>query len=583
MPGSAGPDDASDAIPPVVGWREDDLDLLWREHVADARRLALLLAGPNDADELVAEAFARVLTRLRAGRGPTTSFRAYLHVTIRNTHRDRQRRGAELPVSDQPWLLDQEHEPDEADESAGSDGSGTDPGIADTERAARAFASLPDAWQQVLWHVEVEGRRPRELVGVLGLRARAVSSLAHRAREGLRTAYLDQHVVEPGPTEECGWIRSRLGQYVRDQASRRTERRIARHLETCADCVAVSLQVEQANRRLAALLGPAVLLGALPVAGGGAVPGASTGASSSSLGSAALVGVGTTAAAAVAIAVAVVVAVTGDVPGRDEPAARTPGATTSLAPEVPALPPRADDAALRPSLGLGPGPGPEPEPAPGDPSDPSDREVRPEAPVASPVGRACDTVGRLVLPRVPGVRYELTRGDGRTGPWTVRARAAPGNRLAPGARTTFQGDLGALLPCVGLVSAQVRALSGPRPLLKGWRVEVGTELRDARSRPLRIDLRLRDVAVVAIGHPRDGWVCRSSSGLVLGEAGELVLAPDPSLLTVGCTTRRAGPATTTVGLTVWTLDLGGGRARPTGEVTLSSEGRTLGERPLSSD
>ncbi|WP_418059578.1 sigma-70 family RNA polymerase sigma factor [Pimelobacter simplex] len=586
MSGDVTPDGPSHGFPPVVGWSEEELDLLWREHVDDARRLALVLAGPNDADELVAEAFARVLTRLRAGQGPTTSFRAYLHVTLRNCHRDRRRRTSELPVSDQPWLLDDEVEPAVAtvpDDEA--------------EIAARAFATLPPAWQEVLWHVEVEGRRPRDLAGELGLRARAVSSLAHRAREGLRTAYLDQHVAAEGPTAECTWVRARLGRYVRGQAPRSSARRIDRHLETCAECLAVSIQLEQANRRLAAVVLPGILLGALPVAGGapawlagvtaggGAAGGALAGTTHA--GSAALAGIAATTAAA---AIVTAVVVTGVLPDRDEPAARAPATTatgTAPAPAAPdpsggpgasgAGPGRVRGADLRPSPGLGTAPPTTTGPTTGTP--PTEPLVRPIAPVAA-VGRTCDAVGRLVLPQVTGVRYVLTEGDGRTGDWTVEASPEPGYLLAPGAPTEFHGDLGSALPCVGLTTALVRALSGPRPLLKPWRVEVTTRLRDDRPRPLRLVLRLRQAQVVAVGHAPDGWVCRSSAGVVLGDVGELVLNPDPALLTITCTARRGGPATTTVGLTVWTLDLSSGRTTPAGEVTLSSEGRVVDQRDL---
>lgn len=63
----------------------------------------------------------------------------------------------------------------------------TDPAVADLERTmiARAFASLPERWQAVLWHTETEGARPAEVASLLGLTANGVAALAYRAREGL--------------------------------------------------------------------------------------------------------------------------------------------------------------------------------------------------------------------------------------------------------------------------------------------------------------------------------------------------------------------------------------------------------------
>ena len=55
---------------------------------------------------------------------------------------------------------------------------------------ARAFASLPERWQAVLWHTEIEGARPADVAPLLGLTANGVAALAYRAREGLRQAYL---------------------------------------------------------------------------------------------------------------------------------------------------------------------------------------------------------------------------------------------------------------------------------------------------------------------------------------------------------------------------------------------------------
>ena len=66
----------------------------------------------------------------------------------------------------------------------------------------QAFASLPERWQLVLWHTEVEGRSAAEVAPILGLAPNAVAALAYRAREGLRQAYLNAH-IHAGPPEAC--------------------------------------------------------------------------------------------------------------------------------------------------------------------------------------------------------------------------------------------------------------------------------------------------------------------------------------------------------------------------------------------
>ena len=63
------------------------VERLYAGHVASARRLATILAGPAGADALVAESFARAFGQVRAGRGPSTSFGPLLLTTLRDLHR----------------------------------------------------------------------------------------------------------------------------------------------------------------------------------------------------------------------------------------------------------------------------------------------------------------------------------------------------------------------------------------------------------------------------------------------------------------------------------------------------------------
>jgi RNA polymerase sigma factor (sigma-70 family) len=57
---------------------------LYLEHEPSARRLALSMVPADVADDIVAEAFARVLAALRSGGGPDHAFRAYLLTAVRH-------------------------------------------------------------------------------------------------------------------------------------------------------------------------------------------------------------------------------------------------------------------------------------------------------------------------------------------------------------------------------------------------------------------------------------------------------------------------------------------------------------------
>src|SRR5512132_1127731 len=71
-----GPGDA-ELISAVRGGDVDAYGELFARHVDAARRLARQLSGPADADDLVSDAFTKVLTVLQRGGGPDLAFRAY--------------------------------------------------------------------------------------------------------------------------------------------------------------------------------------------------------------------------------------------------------------------------------------------------------------------------------------------------------------------------------------------------------------------------------------------------------------------------------------------------------------------------
>src|SRR3954454_5241101 len=74
---------------------------LYERHHAAVRQLAYALPrAPAEADDLVAETFARVLATLRAGRGPLAAFRAYLCTTLRHVCYHRARRDRRLEFTD---------------------------------------------------------------------------------------------------------------------------------------------------------------------------------------------------------------------------------------------------------------------------------------------------------------------------------------------------------------------------------------------------------------------------------------------------------------------------------------------------
>ncbi|HYG93252.1 MAG TPA: sigma-70 family RNA polymerase sigma factor [Nocardioides sp.] len=427
---------------------DDAFEQLYLDHLDAALRLARILVGADHADELVSESFARVLARIRAGHGPTEDFRAYLQVTIRNGYRDTLRAAREDPASDRPWLLDDTEPP-------------VEDLVEDLDRsvAVDALATLPDSWQQVLWHLEVEGRKPAEVATLLEMQPAAVSSLAYRAREGLRRAYLDQHLQPSAAGGDCHWAQTRMAQYVRGDLSVRAQRRVSAHLDECGACLEAYFTVDRVNQKLAAYLFPIVLWGATGADRGsalflwlsGAGAGASVGspvsggavpvAGPSEAGGAAAAGGGAGGSAGLAAAVAVVAAavVGGFVfavttaGGDDPPEAAAPGGTTSDAarPDDPARrpepgPARRSRTPVAPPAADPPAP-PAPEPTrvprsepsqpsePSGPSDPEETEQPEETEDPPPTEDPAPTTVRLADARVSPSGLPVL------GPWAVAA------------------------------------------------------------------------------------------------------------------------------------------------------------------
>lgn len=222
---------------------------LYERHLHAAKRAASCLSNtPAEREDLVADAFTRVLRVLRDGGGPTEEFRAYLLVTLRNAAISGARGATVSLYADVPETY--------------LPRPGGDPVLSrwDANAAASAFASLPERWRTVLWHTEVEDESPAEIAPLLGLRPNGVAALAYRAREGLRQAYLRAHLPEV-EGRECRATVSKLAGWVRSSVPDPLSRKISKHLARCADCRARADTLATVNAELRSSVAP-LLLGA---------------------------------------------------------------------------------------------------------------------------------------------------------------------------------------------------------------------------------------------------------------------------------------------------------------------------------
>jgi len=297
---------------------------LFTRHSYAAHRLARHLGHRDEAEDIVAESFAQVLDLFRRGKGPERAFRAYLFTTVRHeAGRRAKARQRVMPTDDERQI-----------DSVVPFGAGQLEGF--EEAAIRgAYESLPARWRTVLWHLDVEGRKPQELGPMLKLTPNSVSALAYRARSALREAYLRQHINHEGPaaSRTCREVRTKLSAYVRRTAPEREQAQVRTHLETCSECVAIHVDLEEVNREVGTIAASAAMVvSVLGLVGAGVASAwAWLSAHVEAFSRAAVAAMAPPAAVAVVTA-ATVVGVTGTADGVDPP--RRPMTTQAEAPHA---------------------------------------------------------------------------------------------------------------------------------------------------------------------------------------------------------------------------------------------------------
>ncbi|WP_062131138.1 sigma-70 family RNA polymerase sigma factor [Demequina aestuarii] len=256
----------------IAGVRAGDsaaFGVLYERHADAARKVAYQYTNsPSDVDDVVSEAFSRVLRALQRGDGPDLAFRAYLFTIVRRTGMDIIDKGIRTKPRD-------DMSPYES--AIGYGPSSDEPALDGFEHGmvADAFKSLPERWQAVLWYTEVEKKNPKEIAPLLGLSANGVAALAYRAREALRQAYLQQH-LNSSESADCLEANTQLGAYVRGGLSKREHSRVDIHVRNCERCAALVAELEDVNRGMRGIIAPLFMgvLGAGALDGGMPIGGA---------------------------------------------------------------------------------------------------------------------------------------------------------------------------------------------------------------------------------------------------------------------------------------------------------------------
>jgi RNA polymerase sigma factor (sigma-70 family) len=225
---------------------------LYARHRLPALHFALRLNRERGrAEDAVAEAFAKIWRAWGRGAGPEESFKPYLMAAVRS---ESYRRSATTRATTtvEPEVLTFLADPEPSDHAAE---------VAERDQLGRAFRGLPDAWQSALTLIDIDGVPTADAAASMGLSPNSFSSLLRRAREGLRAAYLQQH-VEPSPPE-CAEFSAELARFVRHQLSPKRAEAIQAHLSQCSHCRRQSFRLRSLNTTFQAWITPAVLAAAL--------------------------------------------------------------------------------------------------------------------------------------------------------------------------------------------------------------------------------------------------------------------------------------------------------------------------------
>ncbi|MEU7582018.1 sigma-70 family RNA polymerase sigma factor [Streptomyces sp. NPDC041068] len=345
---------------------------LYRRHAEAVRRYSRTCCrDAHTADDLTAEVFARMLQAVRGGSGPEYAVRAYLLTTVRRVAAGWTKSAKrEQLVDDFAVFAAQAARGAEV-----SDDDTLDLGAdvramheAEQSMAMQAFRSLPERWQAVLWHTEIEDESPSDVATLFGLDANGTRVLASRAREGLKQAYLQAHVSATlTESEECARYADRLGAYARGGLRTRAERGLRKHLEECAKCRLAAGQIKEVASgipavvpiavigwfgaagyaKVAALIGGGTVgAGAAGAAGAAAASGSSGGsaagggaAASEGLGAPAKAGIAASVVVAAGVAAAIALTGGGGKPKEDPPPkAEEPAVSESIVPQKPPPP-----------------------------------------------------------------------------------------------------------------------------------------------------------------------------------------------------------------------------------------------------
>lgn len=214
---------------------------LWERHRRPGYVAARNLSSAVDPEEMVQEAFARILELVQEGKGPSKNFRSYLYAVIRTVVLEHVKQDSEDSideVSEANFAMN-----DESIETSIDHGLARD-----------AFQALPERLRKVLWLVEIEGLAPREAATRLQISPNQVSVMRKRGRAALRKAWLEAHVDASEADAACRDFRPLIVRGVTGGLRSKQQRSFESHIDGCSPCKNLKVEVKEMSGLVAASL-----------------------------------------------------------------------------------------------------------------------------------------------------------------------------------------------------------------------------------------------------------------------------------------------------------------------------------------
>ena len=152
---------------------------LVERHYRPVRAYARAISHHHAADDVTAESFARLWSKLSQGAGPTTAVRAYLKTTVRNALIDGHARESRYVWSDDP--------PEHPDQSHGREMWDD---VVDGLALREALTRISPRHRHILELSVLQDRPLTEVADAMSLSPNAAAVLKHRALRSLREAFL---------------------------------------------------------------------------------------------------------------------------------------------------------------------------------------------------------------------------------------------------------------------------------------------------------------------------------------------------------------------------------------------------------